>query len=147
MLRSNDRLDPPHDRARVAAKDVHLHAFFEQGDPLSPMRSVEFGQSFIDRACATVEVANPSLLGNPRQHDIDKVIVVRALLTPRDHIEGDLHRAFQLSYRLIKVEHIVGFQPAGKLDDRAPFEAGRFGCPKEPSSLKPRAVLPRPGRT
>src|SRR4051794_889705 len=133
---SHDHLNASCNGSRVATQGVDVHPFLKQDNPLSPIRLGEFGEPLVDRAYPTIEITDPGLLGNPRQHSVDERIVVRAPLAPPDDVEGNLHGALQLRDCLVEVEPLVRLETLGKHDDRAPLKAGCLGCPEQAAGLE-----------
>jgi len=132
---SDTLLDPPHDGHRIAAKDVHLNALFEQDYPRFTIICVHLSKRLVDGACTIVEVASTSLFGNSRQHQIHEVILIRPLLAPCDYIQGNGDSMFYFDDSLIEVEE-VGLQAPGELDYCLPFEACIFSSLDDPFSFQ-----------
>jgi hypothetical protein len=100
---------------------------------MSRSRRLAASTSFRSTPIAAVEIVAPHPLGDPRQHRVDKGIVVGAALAFRNHIERDLDRALQFFHGSMEVQCLF-IEPSGKIDNRAFLQPSQFG-----GSNKPRA--------
>ena len=80
-------------------------------------------------------------LGDPRQHGVDKRVVIGAALAFADNVERNLDRVFQLGQGLLEIQPLGRLEPLGQHDDRAALQPGQFGCLKQPAGFQGREQL------
>ena len=118
-----NRLDPPYDGHRIAAKGVDLYSLFKQGDLRTAIVRPELGEPFIDCVGPTLEVTNARPIGNSRQHRVDKIVDACARRPSRDQLESHSDGTVDFRNRLIEVKFLFRFQSLSNFDDRLPLQA------------------------
>ncbi len=81
------------------------------------------------------------MLGDPRQHGVDKRIVIAAALASADNVERHLDRVFQFGQGLLEIQPLGRLEPLRQHDNRPALQPGQFGFPKHPPGFQGREQL------